>query len=202
MASSFLPHPRNPGQNPRKALVKEALHRELYGLHAERNQLLTEAARRAPDYGPAQWHRGFMREDADWKSVDALIRQADQTPAEKEYELKRAGFKDTIDGHLALANWARDHKLERQERAHLSRVLDLNPEHSVARDRLGFVNVGGEWITRIGVASPSGSSLQRKRLLRIGGARRCWTSDVESCKTTRSDVRRRGRSSNRSTIRT
>src|SRR5262249_57225896 len=33
-------------------------------------------------------------------------------------------------------------------RAHLLRVIDLAPDHAVARERLGFVRRGGEWVGR------------------------------------------------------
>lgn len=127
-------------------LVKEALHRELYGLDGERVQLLNEAIQQNPHYGPAQWQRGYVLEGGQWVDVDSLFLDS-QSPLLKEYFVKREKLVDTIDGHMSLANWCRDHKLAMQERAHLWRILDLNPEHAVARDRLGYRQVAGVWMT-------------------------------------------------------
>jgi hypothetical protein len=129
-------------------LVREALHREWYGLSGERHRMLEDAARQAPDFGLAHWYLGHVRERGEWRTVESIIDQSEPTPAEKEYALKRTDAKDTIEDHLTLANRCRELKLEAQERAHLTRILDLDPDHAVARSRLGFVNVRGEWVSQ------------------------------------------------------
>jgi hypothetical protein len=131
-----------------EGVVKEALHRELYGLQADRQRLLDEAAKRAPDYAPAQWHRGYVRMGAEWQSVDALIQNDQLSNIEKEYQLRRSKLEDTVDGNLKLANWCRERSLPQQERAHLSRILELNSEQPGIRGRLGLQNLNGQWVTK------------------------------------------------------
>jgi hypothetical protein len=53
---------------------------------------------------------------------------------------------------LALADWCARHGLPAQERAHLTRVIDQDPNHAVARARLGFVREGNDWISPAEVA--------------------------------------------------
>jgi hypothetical protein len=53
-----------------------------------------------------------------------------------------------VEGQLQLADWCAKHHLADQERAHLTQVIDLAPDHAVARTRLGFVPQNGVWISR------------------------------------------------------
>lgn len=140
--------PKESQQQDAEGVVKEALHRELYGLQSDRQRLLDEAARISPEYGPAQWHRGFVRMGTEWRAVDSLIESQDVSLAEKEYLLRREKLEDTVEGNLKLANWCRERSLPQQERAHLCRILELNPDQSGIRERLGMRNVNGQWLTK------------------------------------------------------
>jgi hypothetical protein len=126
-------------------LVSEALYREVYGLSSERDKLLEQAASLAPDFAPAFWHRGYVRNGSEWIKADEAPRLAEEDRRLETYNLKRDEAADTVEGHLALANWCREKKLTDQERAHLHRVLELNRDHAEARARLGFQRLGGEW---------------------------------------------------------
>ena len=140
--------PKDSQQPDVEGVVKEALHRELYGLQSDRQRLLDEAARLSPDYGPAQWHRGFLRMGTEWRAVDSLMDGQELTLAEKEYLLRREKLEDTVEGNLKLANWCRERSLPQQERAHLLRILELNPDQSGIRERLGMRNINGQWLTK------------------------------------------------------
>jgi hypothetical protein len=70
------------------------------------------------------------------------------TAAEKEYADLARTSPDTIDAHWKLARWCRDHKLRTLSQQHLTRILELDPDHAEARNLLGFRNKGGRWMTR------------------------------------------------------
>ena len=55
-------------------------------------------------------------------------------------------------GHLAAAEWCEEQNLPEQRRAHLSRVLDFEPDQPFAREELGFVRVAGDWKTQQQIA--------------------------------------------------
>lgn len=68
--------------------------------------------------------------------------------AEKEYAAAAKTSPDTVDGHWKLYEWCRDHKLREQSQKHLTRILELDPDHAQARSLLGFQKRGGQWQTR------------------------------------------------------
>ena len=51
-----------------------------------------------------------------------------------------------MDGQIGLARWCSKHKLEDQARAHLTRVLEFDPDQAEARQHLGFRLVNGTWV--------------------------------------------------------
>ena len=134
-------------------LVAEALHREIYGLQADRVELLEQAAAVAPNCAPAKWHQGFVRFQDRWVHVDDVPALTETDRVLKMYDRQRDEQPDTLAGHLKLANWCREHHLASQQRAHLCRVLDFNPDHREARQRLGFRLIGSDWITADEVAA-------------------------------------------------
>lgn len=128
-------------------LVKEALHREVYGQTDDRQQLLEDALAKSPDLEAAHWHLGHVNEKGKWVDFQEA---ADLLQANKKldvYRRLRDEAEDTVDGQFQLADWCRRNKLVDQERAHLSRVVELSPDHLDARARMGHIRVGGEWLT-------------------------------------------------------
>ena len=57
---------------------------------------------------------------------------------------------DTIESHLEMVNVARKNQLLDHERAHYERILELDPEHVVARRALGYHKneKDGRWVSR------------------------------------------------------
>ncbi len=127
-------------------LVNEALSHEVYGRGAERQQLLARAAELSPDQSAAHWHQGQVRIGNRWLSVTDSIETDRQRQLRETYERRRAAAADTLDGQLALADWCAGRRLPAQETAHLNRILQLSPDHPVARQRLGFQRVNGTWV--------------------------------------------------------
>jgi hypothetical protein len=127
-------------------LVKEALHREIYGRNVERNKLLATAIEKAPEFAPAMWHSGYVRLGNEWVKAKDVPQYMSSDRRLELYERQRRKQEDTVEGHLALAEWCRKMKLFGRELAHLTQVLDLDTNNVAARARLGFVNVDGRWI--------------------------------------------------------
>ena len=79
-------------------------------------------------------------------SVERIVPGA--TP-HAQYRERAAGLEpDDVAGWLALADWARDHRLEAQARDSFDNVLAADPGNTAARRALGHVQVDGEWMTR------------------------------------------------------
>ncbi len=55
---------------------------------------------------------------------------------------------DTVEAHWKLAEWCREHKLRPPAQKHLTRILELEPNHEQARALLGFRRNDGQWMTR------------------------------------------------------
>lgn len=80
--------------------------------------------------------------------ADQIERVETQRPVELEYERLRVAAPDTIPGHMQMADWARDNGLDQQREAHLNRIIELDPDHAVARGLLGYSRQNGKWYTR------------------------------------------------------
>ena len=128
-------------------LVREALHREIYGLQDERDSLLREALQLEPELVAARWHQGLVRYRNQWLPAEEVPQWAARDRALTAYERQRQQQPDTAAGHGILADWCRKEGLQEQERAHLCRILDLLPDDAQARARLGYRRLEGNWVT-------------------------------------------------------
>ena len=145
-------------------LVREALHREIYGKAGERQQLLEQAAALAPGNEAVMWHRGFVRYRGLWiKADEGTLAERDNALA--EYHRVREQYADTAEGQTSLADWCRDRSLTDQERAHLTRVVDIDPDNVAALRRLGFRPVGGDWISAAELQQSQAERQQRQQSL-------------------------------------
>jgi hypothetical protein len=68
--------------------------------------------------------------------------------AEREYKDVARNAADTVEAHWKLYEWARDHRLKEISQRHLTRILELDPDHADARAQLGFRQLNGQWLTR------------------------------------------------------
>jgi hypothetical protein len=77
------------------------------------------------------------------------VSRVDSTSAaEAEYAKLARGSADTVEAHWKLAEWCRQRKLRELAQRHLTRILQLEPDHAQARAILGFRKKNGEWMTR------------------------------------------------------
>ncbi|HEX5103971.1 MAG TPA: polymorphic toxin-type HINT domain-containing protein [Pirellulaceae bacterium] len=148
--------------------VREALQREIYGLETDRRELLAAAAEQAPQYGPARWHLGFVQDGKHgWLQHEAVLQSPKLFQELTAYERQRSKAFDTVAGQLALAEWCREHELADQARAHLTRVIDLNPDHALARAHLGFVRQNGGWVSSAEINRDATQESARQAALRV-----------------------------------
>jgi len=79
----------------------------------------------------------------------AQVREAiRQSPTEAEYARRAALAGTTAADQWELAEWCRQNSLAEQRKAHLARVIELDPNHTRARGALGYYFLKGEWTTR------------------------------------------------------
>jgi len=129
-------------------LVRKGLAAEVAGNRDERERALSQAVELAPDYAPARWSRGFVERDGKWANFAEPAAPQGDAAALEQYRRLRGGYADRADAQLELANWCHRRELKDQERAHLSRSLELNPNQPAVRLRLGMVFSDGVWLTR------------------------------------------------------
>ncbi|MBX3413018.1 MAG: hypothetical protein KF708_10050 [Pirellulales bacterium] len=144
-------------------LVDEALSHEVQGDEAGRRQLLDEAIRRFPDFAPARWQAGFVRQEGGWLDLKHARGSAAENPTLLEYYRRRDASAATVAAQLQLARWCERHGLEAQRKAHLTSVLTLDPGHAVARRELGYLRIGGNWIRQSGLAEQKKELEARRR---------------------------------------
>jgi hypothetical protein len=148
------------------ATLKEALQREVYGLDRERNTILASLAVEAPDYAPLRWQQGYIRDGKrGWIQADKFLQATKLAERLALYEARRAKAGETVADQLALAEWCAEHKLLPQHRAHLMRVIDLDPDNAGARAALGFVRQAGNWVSRDQMASETEKEAARAAAL-------------------------------------
>lgn len=127
-------------------LVGEALFHEVSGLDGHRNALLAMAREKSPRHAPALWHAGYVNRNRKWLSLEEAT-ESSTVGSLAGYLQRRSDAPDTLAGHLELADWCRQRKLADRERAHLTRVLEFDPNHAVARSRLGYRQIDGAWFS-------------------------------------------------------
>ena len=88
----------------------------------------------------------------DWRNERLLpedvVERAKSDPLLSEYVAKRSATQETIADQMKLATWCRQKGLPEQQRVHLTKVLELAPDHAEARSSLGFRKVDGQWLDR------------------------------------------------------
>jgi len=131
--------------NEAQTLLQEALYAEIYGDNDRRESLLEQAIATREDFAPARWHAGYVQLNGKWVEANVVPQMLEEHRSIVKYRRLRAEMRDTAADHLQLANWARENKLPERERAHLMRVVEFEPNHREARERLGFRRVVGAW---------------------------------------------------------
>jgi hypothetical protein len=100
-------------------------------------------ARRDGEFVVIETTTGTMRLDA--KDVKSITVAPTKEDVYRE-QLAKAAPKDAA-GHIAMADWARDHGMPAFETKHLKAAIDSDPDHAAARARLGFIRYEDRWVT-------------------------------------------------------
>ena len=129
-------------------LVEEVLQCEAKGGVPDREELLRPAIAQSPACQAARWQSGFVfdAKRKQWLRWDQAQQRAAGDDLLAEYRQTREKSSDTSDGQLALARWCSKHKLDDQAKAHLTRVLEIDPDQAEARKLLGFRLEKGTWV--------------------------------------------------------
>ena len=154
-------------------LVAEALQRQIYGEFDESRRLLKQAQTVAPDCRAARWQTGQVFYTRKWLNTDAAVAAAADDNRLARYAGRRQSTADTVEAQLKLATWCRGEGLLDQERAHLTRVLELSPDDAQARAGLGFKRVGNEWISTDEQKRTEADEKRRSESLAV------WKSTIE-----------------------
>lgn len=165
-------------------LVSEALFHEIYGQDSKRSEFLASALKQVPDYAPALWHSGRVGVRDGWVKYDELPKLAAEDERLTAYRHVRQKYPKTLQGRLALAEWCAKQKLVDQQRAHLTEVLEINPDHQQARRLLGYRLVDGAWLSQQEISQAG------IRARQVADALRQWTPRLTQI---RKDLRQRSK---------
>ncbi len=127
--------------------VEDALRQEIDGTDEQREAMLDLALQQVANYAPALWQNGYVLDRKRWRKFDDPDELVAENARLTAYHHQRRDMADTIEGHMALANWCAKRRLMDQRCAHLLRVLQIDPDHAVARNQLGYQLIDGTWMT-------------------------------------------------------
>lgn len=111
-----------------------------------RGELLADA--KAKNAGPLVSIRTLSGAivSVDREEVDDVVRRR---MVLEEYETLRRSADDTLEAQWELAEWCRTKNLSKERQGHLTRVVELDPDHLRAHRALGHVHdAKGRWVTR------------------------------------------------------
>ncbi len=139
-------------------LVEAALKAEASAQPDRRSELLRQAIEQDPEYPPARWYAGYVRDGGQWLTVEEMTRRASADERLAQYRELRDVQAGTPAGELALARWCRKKGLEAEERFHWLRLLQFSPLHEEALENLGMRWESGRLVT----ADQIGQSKQQR----------------------------------------
>lgn len=135
-------------------LTSRAITARLGGNEVESQRLLQQAIETAPDYDLARWQRGEVRFDEKWRTPEAVAQRIAENANYSEYLQRRAIINSgAAAGHEEIARWCFREGLEYQERFHWTTVLNANPNHELARERMKVRPFGGALYTAEHIAA-------------------------------------------------
>lgn len=134
-------------------LTSRAIAARLGGNEGECQRLLKQAVETAPDYDLAHWQRGEVLFEEKWRTPEAVAQRIAENANYAEYLQRRAIINSGPVGHEEIARWCFREGLEYQERFHWATVLNANPNHELARERMKVQPFGGALYTSEQIAA-------------------------------------------------
>jgi Pretoxin HINT domain len=122
-ATADLDSAKSTAAPPAAQCVRAAIAAEVRADRAERDRLIVEALRAAPDYAPARWQSGQVRYGDQWMTINAAVEKGGQDELLGQYRKLRSLYEKNPEGQLALARWCQKHHLAAETRAHASQLL-------------------------------------------------------------------------------
>jgi hypothetical protein len=143
--------------------VQAALQAEGGGDATQRAQYLKEALADDPEYAPARWHSGFLRQQDRWLTIPASQEEFRSDPRLDAYATFRASLPETPERELLLARWCQNQRLSEQAEFHWMNVLQLAPNHDEALNALDVTWYQGRLVKRDALAQQKRADYQAAR---------------------------------------
>ena len=111
-------------------------------------ELIDAVLKQSPNHPAARGLEGFVFYQGKWTPAETVARQLQKSENLRQYLRRRGRYPNTPAGQRGLAAWCEAHHLPDQQRAHLTRVLQLTPDDAEARAKLGYVRINGRWVVQ------------------------------------------------------
>jgi hypothetical protein len=156
-------------------IVDDVLRSESREPIADRAELLKPALEQAPNFEEAMWQSGYVFDPGQkqwlrYDEVPAIVKDDNRVSA---YLAARNKYGETVNGQLELAQWCLKRNLSDQARAHLTKVLELNPDQPEARRLLNYRSVANNWVSDKDVADA------QEQAKKEAAALNKWKSKIE-----------------------
>ncbi len=152
-------------------LVIAALSAESRGDFETRRDLLVKAIE-TDNSVTARWQLGLLNDRRNSaKTIFQSTLDARTDHQLNEYFQLRSSLPDSLESHWQLARWCVGKRMMDQARAHLERIIDIEPDHAMARDLLGYRRNGYDWISPQAIAEVAKQTAQKQQSIRDYGKR-------------------------------
>jgi hypothetical protein len=129
------------------ALVTQALQAAVEGDLERRQSLLGKALEVAPDFAPAHWQLGHVRQQGVWRAAEEAGAAAAGDKRYADYRKLREAHGQSAAGQLLLARWCNKQGLADEERLHWQGVLFFDGRNQEAIKALGLHKFRNRWLT-------------------------------------------------------
>jgi Pretoxin HINT domain len=152
-------------------IAESVLQAETSGDNSARAAHLEAALQRNPKDPAIRWQAGYVQVGRKWMDVEAIDLPKRHRETWEVYVGMRSATPDNVTAQFALANWCRRHRLTLQERSHLQRVIEFQPDHAEARQRLGYVQRGSRWVEAMSMWKSEQEAYQMHQAARFWSAK-------------------------------
>ncbi len=152
-ADSTRADDKDRGEAKAKALIQSALRAEIDQPSTNRYDFIQSAQSASAKLPEVHWLSGEVQVGKEWKSYSDIIARAQTNKHLEQYREKRDQSEPTVASQWELVQFCRKHDLPTQAIAHLSAIIELDPNHEEARKQLGYVRVEETWMKSEEVAA-------------------------------------------------